>query len=345
MTASRTASPAGGEALRMPALTGLLLTLAALAIVAGLTVGDRTLPPGTVIDALLSKAGRVDTIVIWTLRLPRSLAAFLAGAGLALAGFLLQALTRNPLAGPGLTGVTAGAVAPIVVAFVFVPSLSSVWYPLVGFVGGMAAAGTTFVIASGRMASPLHLALGGISVSLFLHAVTIYVLLLSGPQVPSLLFWLSGGLQGRSWPQLSSMAPFVLLALAGALAIHRVVDLLSLSDGAAMGMGLRLTAWRPLVLLLAVLPVAGIVPVAGPIAFVGLAAPHIARLLRPPGSGWAMALAATIGGLTTVLADLAARSLAAPRELPVGLVTALIGGPVFLYLVQRSRTLTTEGER
>ena len=93
------------------------------------------------------------------------------------------------------------------------------------------------------------------------------------------------------------------------------------------------------------LPVAGIVPVAGPIAFIGLAAPHIARLLRPPGSGWAIALAAAIGGLTTVLADLLARSLAAPRELPVGLVTALIGGPVFLYLVQRPRVLAVEGER
>ncbi len=119
----------------------------------------------------------------------------------------------------------------------------------------------------------MHLALGGISVSLFLHAVTSYVLLLKRPAGPlAAVLAVTGGLQGRSWPQLSSMAPFVLLALAGALAIHRVVDLLSLSDGAAMGMGLRLTAWRPLVLLLAVLPVAGIVPVAaGPIAFVGLA--------------------------------------------------------------------------
>ena len=345
MTARRAASPPRGKSLRMPVLTGLLLASAALAIIAGLTVGDRTLPPGTVIDALLSRAGRVDTIIVWTLRLPRSIAAFTAGAGLALAGFLLQSLTRNPLAGPGLTGVTAGAVAQIVAAFVFVPSLSSVWYPLVGFVGGMTAASATFLIASGRMASPLHLALGGISVSLFLHAVTTYVLLLSGPQVPSLLFWLSGGLQGRSWPHLASMTPFVVLALAGALSIHRVMDLLSLSDGAAMGMGLRLALWRPIVLLLAVLPVAGIVPVAGPIAFIGLAAPHIARLLRPPGSGWAIALAAAIGGLTTVLADLLARSLAAPRELPVGLVTALIGGPVFLYLVQRPRVLAVEGER
>ncbi|WP_082659786.1 FecCD family ABC transporter permease [Aureimonas sp. AU40] len=345
MTTRRAASPPRGEALRMPVLIGLLLLLAALAIAGGLAIGDRTLPPGTVLDALVSKAGRVDTILVWTLRLPRSLAAFLAGAGLALAGFLLQALTRNPLAGPGLTGVSAGAVAPIVAAFVFWPALSSVWYPLVGFAGGMAAASATFLIASGRMASPLHLALGGMSVSLFLHAVTTYVLLLSGPQVPSLLFWLAGGLQGRSWSQLAAMAPFVAVALAAALSIHRVVDLLSLSDGAAMGMGLRLALWRPVVLFLAVLPVAGIVPVAGPIAFVGLAAPHIARLLRPPGSGWAMALAAAIGGLTTVLADLIARSIAAPRELPVGLVTALIGGPVFLYLVQRPRALAVEASR
>jgi iron complex transport system permease protein len=342
--AAATPPPDGGVRLRMPALTGLLLLAALASIVGGLSVGNRFLPPGTALAALVSPQPRLESVLVWTLRLPRSLSAFLAGAGLGSAGFLLQALTRNPLAGPDLTGFTAGAVAPIVACFVFIPALSSAWYPLVGFAGGLAAASATFAIASGRMASPLHLALGGISVSLFLNAVTTYVLLRSGPQVPSLLFWLSGGLQGRSWPHLAAMAPWVAIGLVGAFACHRVVDLLSLSDHAAAGMGLRLSLWRPVLLLLAVLPVAGIAPVAGPIAFVGLAAPHIARLLRPPGSGWAMACTGAIGGLMVVAADLLARSLAAPRELPIGLVTALLGGPVFLWLVQRPAGFATRRE-
>ncbi|MBB4000705.1 FecCD family ABC transporter permease [Aureimonas pseudogalii] len=319
----------------MPFLVAGLLIVAAAAILGGLTIGTRTLPLDTALGALVSSEGRVETVLVWTLRLPRSLAAFMSGAGLALAGYLLQTVTRNPLAGPGLTGVTAGAVTPIVACFVFLPSLSSVWYPIVGFVGGLVAAAVTFSVAAGRMASPLHLALGGISVSLFLNAVTTYCLLVSGPQVPSLLFWLSGGLQGRSWPEVAAMAPWVAIGLCGAFAARRVVGLLALSDHAAAGMGLHLARWRPVLLALAVLPVAGVVPVAGPIAFVGLASPHIARLLRPPGPGWTMALAVAIGGLTVVVADLLARSLAAPRELPIGIMTALLGGPVFLYLVQR----------
>ena len=267
--------------------------------------------------------------------MPRSLAAFVAGSGLAVSGFLLQTLTRNPLAGPGLTGVTAGAVAPIVFCFVFLPWLSSALYPLVGLAGGLAAASLTFWIAMGRQDSPLHLALGGISVSLFFGAVTTYLLLLSGPQVPSLLFWLSGGLQGRSWLHLLAMAPWAVAGIGGALTCRRVAALLALGDQSAAGMGLRLAVWKPLLLLFAVLPVAGIAPVAGPIAFVGLASPHIARLLRPEGPGWTIALTAVLGGFLVVVADLIARTVALPRELPVSIVTALIGGPVFIYLVQR----------
>src|SRR5262249_26193772 len=151
--------------------------------------------PRALWTVLLAPDGKIDSILVWTLRLPRSLAAFIGGAGLGVSGYLLQTLTRNPLAGPGLTGVTSGAVTPIVFCFVFVPWLSSVYYPLVGLAGGLAAALLTFWVSRGGRGRPLHLALGGISISLFLSAVTTYVLLLSGPQVPSLLFWLSGGFQ------------------------------------------------------------------------------------------------------------------------------------------------------
>lgn len=312
------------------------VVIAAVFVIAGgLLVGARPLAPQALVSALLWPDGKIDSILVWTLRLPRSLAAFIGGAGLGVSGYLLQTLTRNPLAGPGLTGVMSGAVAPIVFCFVFLPWLSSVFYPLVGMAGGLGAALATFWIARGARGRPLHLALGGISVSLFLGAITTYLLILSGQLAPSLLFWLAGGFQGRTWTQLASMAPWVILATAGALASHRALGLLALSEEAAAGMGLQLAVWKPFLLLLAILPVAGIVPVAGPVAFVGLATPHIARLLNPHGPGWTVALTASLGGLMVAAADIVARSIALPRELPVGIITALIGGPVFIYLAQR----------
>ncbi|WP_376767838.1 FecCD family ABC transporter permease [Segnochrobactrum spirostomi] len=328
--------------MRSLTLTIAILIVSLTVLAGGLLIGARPLQPQVALAALFAPDGKIASILVWTLRLPRSLAAFLGGAGLGVSGYLLQTLTRNPLAGPGLTGVTAGAVTPIVACFTFLPWLSSVYYPMIGMAGGLAAALTTFWIAGGGTARPLHLALGGISVSMFLGALTTWIILSSGPQVPALLFWLSGGFQGRSWPQLAYMAPWVLIGCFGALASHRVIGLLTLSEQAAAGMGLQLSLWKPVLLLLAVLPVAGVAPVAGPVAFVGLASPHIARLLRPTGPAWTIALTAAIGGFIVVSGDVIARGIAPPKELPISIVTALIGGPLFIWLVQR-RGFTTGG--
>ncbi|MDO1583114.1 FecCD family ABC transporter permease [Rhizobium oryzicola] len=343
MTRATFAGPLWAGNARAALLVTVLLALSAVIIAGGLTVGTKPLSPAQALSALIYPDGKLDSILVWTLRLPRSLAAFAGGAGLAVSGYLLQTLTRNPLAGPGLTGVSAGAVAPIVACFVFLPALSSIYYPIIGLIGGLGAAGATFWIARGGNARPLHLALAGISVSLFLGAITTYILLLSGPQVPSLLFWLSGGFQGRSWPQLFQMLPWVIGGTLLALFSHRILQILSLSDQAAAGMGLNLTLWKPLLLLIAALPVAGVAPVAGPVAFVGLSTPHIVRLLRPGGPAAAIVLNVALGGLMTVSADLVARSVALPKEIPVGIVTALIGGPIFVYLVQH-RSLRLAGE-
>lgn len=318
----------------------ILATLFAAVLVGfmGLLVGAKAMSLEAALAALFTPGQGIDSVIVWTLRMPRSIAALLAGSGLAVTGYLLQSITRNPLAAPDLTGVTAGAVVVIVFCFVFLPALSSVYYPFIGLAGGLGAAAATFWVARGGEASPLHLALGGITISLFLGGLTTYILLLGGPQSPAVLFWLSGGLQGRSWSALAFMLPWVLVGIAGALAGHRALELLSLGDDAAQGMGLRLHFWKPLFLILAVCPVAGITPVAGPIAFVGLAVPHIVRLLKPQGAAWAILLNAAIGGFMLVTADMLARSLAAPRELPVSIILALIGGPFFIHLVQR-RTL------
>jgi len=316
---------------------GFIVVVTLSIILLGLMPGARMLSFDDVVRVLWAPDGKIESILVWTLRLPRSLAAAVAGAGLAVSGYLLQALTRNPLADPGITGVTAGAIAPIVACFVFLPWFSSAWYPFVGLVGGLAAAAVTFWVARGGNGRPLHLALGGISVSLFLGAITIYVLLLAGPQSTALLFWLSGGFQGRTWAHLLHMVPWVTLGVAGALSLHRGIAMFALSDHAAAGMGLQLNIWKPVLLILAILPVAGVAPIAGPVAFVGLAAPHMARLLAPKGTAWEIALAAAIGALVVTCADLVGRTVVIPKELPVGIITALLGGPIFIYLIQRGR--------
>lgn len=316
---------------------GLVVVATLFIIAAGLMPGARMLSFEAVLRALASPDGKIESILVWTLRLPRSLAAATAGAGLAVSGYLLQSLTRNPLADPGITGVTAGAIAPIVICFVFLPSVSGLYYPLVGLAGGLVAASVTFWVARGGNSHPLHLALGGVSVSLFLGAITTYVLLLAGPQSTALLFWLAGGFAGRTWGHLLQMLPWVMVGVSGAFFLHRVIAMFSLSDHSAAAMGVQLNVWKPVLLLLGICPVAGVAPVAGPVAFVGLAAPHIAKLLRPRGTALEIALAAAIGALIVTAADLAARTIAIPRELPVGIVTALIGGPIFVYLIQRGR--------
>ncbi len=328
---------------RSSVLTAVLIMSAVGAIIAGLMFGVRPLRPRELFSILLAPDDGVDSILVWTLRLPRSLSAFVGGAGLGVSGYLLQTLARNPLAGPGLTGVTSGAVTPIVFCFIFLPSVSPVFYPFIGMIGGVAAAMVTFWISDWGRRSPLHLALGGISVSIFFNAVTTYILLLSGSLAFSLMHWLSGGFQGLAWRQLAFMTPLVAAGIAGTLACRRIVGLLMLDEQVAAGMGLRLAFWKPLLLVFAVLPVAGIVPVAGTIAFVGLAAPHIARLLRPKDPFWSVALSAAIGALMVVVADIVARTVALPRDLPVSVIAALIGGPVFIYLAQR-RDFSTKGK-
>lgn len=332
---ARQATRAPSGPLPALALAGLFLLATVLAGFGGLLVGAKPMRLDTALGAVFAPAGTIDSTIVWTLRLPRSIAAFLAGGGLSLSGYLLQSLSRNPLASPDLTGVTAGAVASIVGCFVFLPWLSSIYYAPIGLAGGLGAAAITFWVARGGRTSPLHLALGGVTVSLFLGGLTTYMLLLGGPQSPAVLFWLSGGLQGRSWTHIAFMLPWICAALIGALLCHRVVGLLSLSDQAAAGMGLHPGLWKPILLVLATLPVAGITPVAGPIAFIGLAVPHVIRLLRPSGPATAIALNVAAGGMLLVAADVLARSLAAPREIPVSIITALIGGPYFVYLTQK----------
>lgn len=314
-----------------------LLLLSAGVTLLAMTTGAKPMSFTEVWQTLLGNGSRTNTIIMWSVRLPRSLTAFAAGAGLAVSGYLMQVLMRNMLASPNLTGAMSGALAVVVPLHVFWPGVSVLLYPFIGVGGALLAAAVVLLSARDVQASPYRLALVGFAMALFLNGIMSYLMVRGGLPSPSLMFWLAGGFQGRSWLHLQVMLPWVALGVAGALLCARVVSLLTLDDAVASGMGLRVAWWRRFLLLIAVLPVAGVASVAGAVAFVGLAVPHWVTLLRPRGAAWTIALNAAAGGLLLVSADAVARTLAAPREIPVGVMTALLGAPVVIRVVRRVR--------
>lgn len=308
-----------------------VLALAALA--ASLALGRRAMTLETIARVLWAPDEGLDSVIVWDVRLPRALLALAAGASLATAGAMMQGVLRNALASPDLTGVIGGGALAVAVALAWFDP-PPLLLPVAGLIGGIVAAALCLHLAWSRGLDPARMALAGVTVAAMAAAATTAVLITAGPQVETLYFWLVGGLLGRTWPHLWLQAPWAMLGLALAWSARRPLDLMALGDESATALGVGLAAWRIMALGAAVVLAAGVVAVAGPIAFVGLAAPHIARLFVGHRHARLLPAAAIIGGALLVSADLAARTLAV-REIPVGFVTALLGGPLFIALAAR----------
>jgi iron complex transport system permease protein len=316
----------------------------ALCLVAGLAglmlVGLMLGTPQLQIPDLLTIAGgggdRLGRIVVIELRLPRVLLGALAGAMLALAGTLLQDSMRNALAGPELLGVSNGA--SLVIAAVTIFHLPLPWelYPIAALAGGMIA-GTVVVLAMSRMGDPVRLILVGVSVGALLYAAIIAIVSLGEQNDVGLLFlYLMGSLSNRTWDYVNLVWPWAVVCIPLALMMARPLNVLQLGDDVAEGLGLRVGRWRLLIVVLSASLVAVVVAVAGPIAFVALTAPHMARrALRTPDARQVLPVAMLIGSMLLVGADLLAKNLFDPIELPVGIWTTVIGGPLLLLLLRR----------
>ncbi|WP_238482392.1 FecCD family ABC transporter permease [Noviherbaspirillum aridicola] len=300
-----------------------------------LLVGAIPVTTAQVVEALLRGGGDQAGVVIWSLRAPRVAVAVLAGACMATSGALMQGMTRNPLADPTLTGVAAGAACAIVVAQTCWPSLTPVWHPVLGILGGLLAAALTFALTWRERFSPAHLALAGLAVTAFATAGITTVLVISGPEAASLFFWLSGGLAGRGWEHVRLVWPWALAGALLALICARPLNLMALGDDAAQSLGLHLPAWRIACGAAAVMLAAAAVAVAGPLGFVGLCAPHLTRLCVGGDHRRLIPAAALFGAALVCVADLLARTVAAPRELPSGFFTALLSAPLLIRLIQR----------
>ncbi|MGW3287351.1 FecCD family ABC transporter permease [Streptomyces sp. NPDC001002] len=313
------------------------LVVAAAALLS-LAVGTRAVPPSAVLDALVHGGSSPDALVVRSLRLPRTEVGLTAGAALGLAGAALQAVTRNPLADPGILGLSQGAAAGVVFAIAFGAGGYGfggyVWY---AFAGAVVAAFLVYGIASrGRGgASPVKLALAGTALSAMTAGATTVVLTSSSATLDQFRFWQVGSLSGRSTDTVVRMLPFLLVGAVLVIGCARGLDALALGDETARALGHRVGVVRGCAALGATLLTAAAVAAAGPIAFVGLAVPHLARRLVSGGYRAVLPLSAWLGAGLLVGADVLGRVVRAPAEVPAGVMTALVGVPVLVVLVRR----------
>jgi iron complex transport system permease protein len=307
------------------------------AVLLALCLGEPRLRP-TDVAAALADPDHPARVAVREVRLPRALLGLSAGMGLALAGLLLQDVLRNPIAGPELLGVSSGAavvVAGIVVLGWGVPLALQPWAALAG--AGLA--GALVLVAIGRTRDPAHVALVGAAVSAACAGLVVAVVGLGTQGNVVVLFrYLLGSLAARGWPHLEAIAPFLAAGTVAAWSLRRPVEAITLGDDVAAGLGIRVTRTRLAAIAVAALLAAAVAAVCGPVAFVALLAPHLARrLLGTVGTRRALPLAAALGGLLLMLADLASRLVLYPVELPVGVATTLVGVPALVLLSRRPR--------
>ena len=321
---------------RRPLVLAAAALLLALTIVAGIAYGAVRVPLSDVWAALTGEHTGGGRYIVWNLRLPRVLLAVLVGMNLALAGALLQSLTRNPLAEPHLLGISAGGGLAAVLALKLAPGISFTRLPALAFAGSLLGAALVYGLAWRGGAAPLRLVLAGVAVGALLTAFTTGLLLTSSLTLQTTMSWLAGGLAARTWTHLRALLPYWAIGGAAALLLSRTLDVLALGDEPAAGLGVRVQWMRALLTGIAALLTGSAVAVAGLIGFIGLIVPHIARMLVGPRHAYLLPVSALLGGSLLVAADAVARTIAAPRELPIGIVTAVAGAPFFLWLLRRA---------
>jgi iron complex transport system permease protein len=326
---------------RDPRAVWLLAALVVLALVtaASLAIGARGLSLETVWQALTQFDPANGDHAVVQARIPRTVLGLLAGGALGLAGAAMQGVARNPLADPGIIGINAGAALAVVTGiYVFgVASLSGyIWF---AFLGAAAAAVLVYLVASlGRDgATPVKLALAGAALSAGLFSLMNVILVSSRDTLDRFRFWQVGGIAGRDWSVILPALPFLLLGAAIVLATGRILNNLALGDDIARGLGQRVGLVRGVTALGIVLLCGSATALAGPIGFVGLVIPHAVRFLTGPDYRWILPFSLVLAPALLLAADVAGRVILLPGEVPAGIMTALIGAPVFVWLVRRGK--------
>ncbi len=326
----------GSRALLLPGLF-LFLALLVICLVWSITLGAADIAPRTVFDAIFAPDGSFQHLIIQTVRLPRVLSGVIVGASLAVAGAIMQGLTRNPLADSGILGINSGAAFAVVLAVFLLGDLPLSSYALFGFLGAGLAAIIVYTLGSmGKGgATPLRLTLAGVILTAFISSFTTAILISDQNTLDKIRFWTAGSLAGRDMALLIQTSPYMIVGLVGALLISRQITTMSLGDDVAKGLGQN-TGWiKAIAAIIVVLLAGGAIALAGPIGFVGLIIPHLVRFGVGVDYRWVIPYSAVLGAILVTVADVGARVLIRPQELPVGVIMALIGAPFFIALARR----------
>lgn len=330
----------GSQRVRSQSLlaTGILLGCLLLlgCFVASVALGVANIGPREVYQALVAPNGSTEHLIVRTVRVPRSLTALLVGSAVAVAGAIMQGLTRNPLADPGILGINAGAAFAVVMAVFWLSSASLSVYAGFAMLGAAIAAITVYSLGSlarGGL-TPLNLTVAGAALTALVSSLTTGILILSQRTLEEIRFWLAGSVAGRDMALVVQVLPYLGVGMVLGLAIGKQLTTLSLGEDIAQGLGQNLLWVKGLAAISVVLLAGGSVAIAGPIGFVGLIVPHIVRFWAGADYRWILPYSAIVGAILLLLADISARLIIQPQELPVGIVMPLLGAPFFIQLTR-----------
>ncbi|WP_214326731.1 FecCD family ABC transporter permease [Nonomuraea sediminis] len=331
----------GGQVRPAVLAGGLLAALGLLVLVAAASValGARSIPLQTVLDALAAPGASSDHTVVREVRIPRTLLGIGVGAALGLAGALMQSLTRNPLADPGLLGVNEGAALGVTVAMGLLGLSDPAVYVWFAFAGAALASVAVYALGSaGRSgAGPVRLALAGVALGMVCTAAASAILRIDPETFDRMRFWLTGSLAGQTPDVLVRLAPFLVAGLVLGLLLARPLNMLSLGDDAGKALGVAVTRTRMLTAVAVTLLCGSATAAAGPLWFVGLAVPHAVRAVVGHDQRWVLPYSALVAPVLLLAADVVGRLVAAPGEVQVGIMSAVIGAPLFILMARRRR--------
>ena len=331
---------------RLYAIAGLALLLVVAVVVAS-AIGSTHIPLATLFYMLLAKlpfieikptwASSLETIIFY-IRLPRVLLAGMVGAALAVAGATYQGLFRNPLADPYLIGVAQGAALGAVIGFMVPSSLQAASIPLLAFAGALVAVAVVYSIAKvGKTLPMTTLILAGVALGAFLASITSYLMIASGDKLQGIISWLLGTFSLTNWWQVATVTPYIFIGIVVIWLYSRPLNVMQLDEEQAQQLGINVERVKLILLGAATLITAAAVCFAGIIGFVGIIIPHAVRLIWGPDHRFLLPLATLAGASFLILADIVARTVLAPTEIPVGVITAFLGAPFFLYLLRQKK--------
>ncbi|MFB9739649.1 FecCD family ABC transporter permease [Pseudonocardia sulfidoxydans] len=322
-------------------VVGLLAALALLAalVLASIAVGSRAVPLTAVVDALIHDTGEGDSYVVWSLRVPRTAVLLAVGIALGVAGMLIQALTRNPLADPGILGVNAGAALFVALGIAVFGLTSPGQYLWFSFAGALLVTVVVYVIGSAGRGGvdPIQLTLAGVTLGAILYAVVSAMMLLDPRAFEQMRNWNAGSVVSRGWEVLLPVLPFLAAGILLAMAVAGPLNAIALGDDLAKSLGANIGRTRVIVVVAVTLLAGGATAIAGPIGFVGLMVPHVARWIVGPDQRWILGATLLLAPALLLAADVVGRTVIRPGELPVGIVMAFVGAPILIVLVRRRK--------